>query len=300
MGKYWWGVGAMALWGAAPVALKSLVAQLPGPWLMMVVYSIAACVTLPWLLAALWRRDTSPAMWLAVIVVGILLTSCFNLLAAIAAPAVTGTTIGAIVALEPLMVAAIAALAGRQWLRWQTCAALAISLAGAWMLVATPAAPAQAGHNALWAVGLVVLGALLWSAAVVFAGRLRTGWGPLQGSMVLICCGSLPFLLMAPFYERFMGPWPAPSMSGYGGIAFMAIGATVAANLLWLRSLRELGALANSLLINLGPLVTFILAATLLGEAWGVWQSAGAALIMLGLTWGACNRHAPGGALNAA
>lgn len=98
--------------------------------------------------------------------------------------------------------------------------------------------------------------------------------------------------MLAPFLLSGAGgaalSWSAGSLAG---IAFMALGATVAANLLWLRSIRELGPLANSLLINLGPLVTFALSATFLGEAWGALQTLGAVMIILGLSWGAWSQH---------
>lgn len=282
----------MLLWGAAPVVLKSLVGQVSGFWLMTMVYAISACVALPWLAAALRQGATPWSVWWKVAVVGVMLTSCFNLLAAVAAPAVKGTTLGAVIALEPLMVAALAAMIGRRLLSWQSACALLVSLVGAWLLIATPAHEAQAGQNAPWAVGLVVLGALLWSAAVVFAGRLQPGWPPLQVSMVMICCGSLPFLVLAPFVYLVAEAALPASLATWSGIAFMAIGATVVANLLWLRSIRQLGPLANSLLINLGPLVTFALSATFLGEAWGYRHTGGAALILAGLVWGACHQHA--------
>lgn len=286
MSRYVCGVAAMLFWGAAPVVLKSLVAWLSGGLLMVLVYAIAACVTLPWLVMA-WRQGgVSWRTWLEVGVVGLMLTSAFNLLAALAAHAVRGTTLGAVVALEPLMVAVLAALVARRRLPWPTTAALAVSLLGAWLLVAVSDS-SSSGANASWAVSLVVLGALSWSAAVVWAGRLKTGWSPLQTSMVMICCGSLPFLFCAPFMMAQVASWPVLPGTAYVGIVFMALGATVAANLLWLRSLRELGPLANSLLINLGPLVTFSLSAGWLGEPWGWRQSLGATCIILGLSAGA-------------
>jgi len=292
MGKYSWGVAAMLLWGAAPVVLKTLVTQLSGFWVMTVVYSLAACLTLPWVIKAMRDGTVSRATWLKVAAVGILLTSCFNLLAAIAAPFVKGTTLGAIIALEPLMVAAIAALAARRWISRATGLALLISLSGAWLLVAAPGTGSDSGQNASWAVSLVVVGALLWSAAVALAGRLPPSWPPLQTSMIMICFGSLPFLAMAPFVLPGAGGSALlASVGSLAGIAFMALGATVAANLLWLRSIRELGPLANSLLINLGPLVTFVLSAGFLGEAWGALQTLGATLIIVGLSWGAWSQH---------
>lgn len=189
MGKYTWGVAAMLLWGAAPVVLKALVAQLSGLWVMTVVYSLAACLTLPWVIKAAREGGVSRASWLKVAAVGVLLTSCFNFLAAIAAPSVRGTTLGAIIALEPLMVAAIAALVARRWVSWSTSLALIMSLSGAWLLVAAPGTGSDGGTNAPWAVSLVVVGAVLWSSAVVLAGRLQQVWPPLQTSMIMICFG---------------------------------------------------------------------------------------------------------------
>lgn len=291
MGKYRWGIAAMLLWGTAPVVLKLLVTQGSGFWFMVVVYSLAASLTFPWALAAIQERRTGWRTWLKLVVIGILLTSCFNLLASVAAPAIRGTTLGAIIALEPLMVAVIAALVARQWLKWQTCTALIVSLLGVWLLIKTPG-QSEVGQDALWAVVLVVLGALLWSAAVVFSGRLQPAWGPLRISMIMIFCGSVPFLLLFPFMLSFAEVSLQMSWSTYTGIGFMAIGATVMANWFWLRSIRELGPLPNSLLINLGPLATFALSVTFLGETWGLLQTLGTVLILLGLTWGAYYQHA--------
>lgn len=288
--KYRWGIAAMLLWGAAPVVLKGLATQGSGFLLMVVVYALAACITFPWALSAVRQGTTSLSTWFKIAVIGVLLTSCFNLLAALAAPAVRGTTLGAVIALEPLMVALIAALIARKWLSWQTSVALVVSLAGAWLLI-NASGQADAGQDALWAVCLVVIGALLWSVAVVFAGHVQLSWSPLQTAMIMIFCGSFPFLVLFPFVFLSTEVFLPSSLSTYVGIVFMAVGATVMANLFWLRSIRELGPLPNSLLINLGPLVTFALSATFLGEEWGRWQTLGALLILLGLTLGAYYQH---------
>ena len=276
------GLAAVLLWGAAPVALKSLAGALPGAALSTAVYALVACITLPWLVRA-WRQGGLAASdWWRLAAIGFMLTSVFNLLVSLAAPGVRGTTIGAIVALEPLMIALISAWLTRRWPTRATLAALLLSLAGVWLLIAPAAAAPQAAHDAPWAVALVALGAVLWSGAVVHAARLATPWQPLQASMAMLCMGSLPFLLAAPWMAR--APVAGWSMQVAGGLLFMVVGATVLANVLWLRALRAMGPVSTSLLINLVPLTTVGLSVAWLGEPWSTPQLAGCALVVTALS----------------
>lgn len=276
------GLAAVLIWGMSPVALKLLVGNLPGAAATTAIYGIAAGLTLPWLVAAVRRGGVAWPAWARVIAIGVMLTSAFNLLVALAAPGIRGTTIGAIIALEPLMVALIAAGMARRRPGLSTLVALLLSLAGVWLLIGQSAAGDASAHDAPWAVALVVLGALLWSFAVVLAARMTTVWPPLQTSMVMICCGSLPFLLAVPWLPW----WPAATWSWEAacGVLFMALGVTVLANVLWLRAVRAIGPTASSLLINLSPLTTVALAVIWLGEPWSARQLVGAVLIVAAMS----------------
>lgn len=282
----WSGLAAVLLWGLAPVTLKSLAPALPGLLASTAIYAVATVATLPWLWAARRHARAPWQTWLQVVAIGVMLTSAFTLLVSLAAPGVRGTTIGAIVALEPLMVALISAGLARRWPGRTTLGALALSLAGAWLLIAPAGHGAGGGAaDAPWAIALVLLGAGLWSTAVVLATRLQTPWPPLQASMVMICCGSLPFVAVAPLL---LPAWTDARWSAgiAGGVLFMALGATVLANALWLRALRAIGPVATTLLINLVPLTTVSLSVLWLGEPWGLRQLGGAALVLLGLSLG--------------
>lgn len=274
---------AVLLWGTAPVALKLLAGALPGAALPTAIYTLVACITLPWLILALRQGGLTASAWCGLSVIGFMLTSAFNLLISLAAPSVRGTTIGAVVALEPLMIALIAAVLTRSWPARTVVMALLLSLAGVWLLVAPAGDAAQdARVDAPWAVALVIFGAALWSCAVVLAARLATPWSPLQTSMVMLCAGSLPFLLASPW----LAAWPPAgwSIGIIGGLLFM-VGVTVLANVLWLRALRALGPVATSLLINLIPLTTVGLSIAWLGESWSLRQLAGCALVVTAITF---------------
>lgn len=286
------GLAAVLLWGTAPVTLKAMVGTLPGMLASAAIYALAALIALPWLWRALRQGGVSARTWLALLAIGLMLTSAFNLLVSLAAPGVRGTTIGAIVALEPLMVALFASAFTRRWPPRTTLAALLLSLGGVWLLVAPGSAADGSTGDAAWAITLVLVGAALWSLAVVLAARVSTPWPPLQTSMVLIGIGSLPFLLAAPVLPGWSAvPWSPGLLAGVG---FMAVGATVLANVLWLRALRAMGAVSTSLLINLVPLTTVTLSVLWLGEPWSTRQLAGALLVLGGLSLPALmQRRAP-------
>lgn len=277
------GLVAVLLWGAAPVTLKLLVVALPGALASTATYAVASLLSLPWLLHAVRQGGVSLRTWVHLVVIGLMLTSAFNLLVSLAAPGVRGTTIGAIVALEPLMVALFSAMLLRRWPSLVTQAALLLSLVGVWLLTIPSAdVPVTSTSDAAWAISLVVLGAALWSLGVVLATRIVTPWGPLQTSMVMIGTGSLPFLLAVPFHSSWSSvEW---STDVIAGLVFMALGATLLANILWLRALRVLGTISTSLMINLIPLTTVALSILWLGESWDKRQMAGAALVLSGLS----------------
>ncbi len=276
------GLAAVLIWGTSPVAMKLLVGSLPGGAASTAIYGIVACFSGPWLWAALRQGGVTGSTWARVVVIGVMLTSAFTLLMALAAPSIRGTTIGAIVALEPLMVALIAAVVTRRRPTTATLIALFLSLVGVWLLMAPVGPAAPSAHDAPWAVALVVLGALLWCGAVVLASRLSTGWAPLRTSMVMICCGSLPFVLAVPFLPWW--PYATWSLNVVIGLLFMALGVTLLANVLWLRAVRALGPTATSVLINLSPLTTVALAVFWLGEPWSGRQLTGAVLILAAMS----------------
>lgn len=275
------GLAAILIWGTSPIVMKLLVGSLPGAAASTAIFSIAACLTFPWLYAAVRQGGVTRATWVRVIIIGIMLTSAFNLSMALAASSIRGTTIGAIVALEPLMVALIATAITRRRPDATTVVALLSSFAGVWLLIDPSGTTDSRAHDAPWAVALVVLGAVLWCSAMVFASRVSTGWAPLRTSMVMICCGSMPFLLAVPLLPW----WPSATWSVNVGVSllFMALGVTVLANVLWLRAIRALGPTATGLLINLSPLTTVGLAVVWLGEPWTGRQLTGAMLILAAL-----------------
>jgi drug/metabolite transporter (DMT)-like permease len=260
--------------------MKSLASNLPGLQAAGAIYLVSALATLPWLVRALRDGRADRATWMRLALVGTMLTSVFNLALSMAASELRGTTIGAIVALEPLMIAFLASLFTRRLPEASTWIALLLSIAGVWALI-TPAAPTATATDASWAIATVLAGAGIWSLAAVIAPRLRTPWPPLQTSMVMVCCGSLPAI---PLVFLLGMPATVGGLASAGvGILFMALAATVAANALWLRSLVDLGPVRAGLLISLIPAVTVVLAVVFLGEAWGLRQMLGTGLILGGL-----------------
>lgn len=135
----------------------------------------------------------------------------------------------------------------------------------------------------LWPTLACIAGAISYACAGVFGRRFkRLGVTPLQTALGQVTASSL---LMVPVVLIVDRPWglPMPSASVMGAIVGLVVLSTALAYLLYFRILAVAGATNLLLVTFLIPVSAGVLGVVLLGEALGVRDIVGMAVIGLGL-----------------
>lgn len=174
----------------------------------------------------------------------------------------------------PAMVAVAAVLLGRERFDRRRAAALVLASTGLVLVVAT------VGTGRLDALGV----ALSLSAAVVYCTYILVS-DPVAGRVrpdvlsALVCTGAAVSLTVGATLVGDLRPG-ALTASGWGWLACLAAVSTVAAILLFFSGLRRVGPTTAAILSTIEPVVTVGLAVVIFGEAFGVLQAVGGALVI--------------------
>jgi drug/metabolite transporter (DMT)-like permease len=138
------------------------------------------------------------------------------------------------------------------------------------------------GGNVLLGGALVFASAVSYAIYLLRAGPLlaRLGSARVAAWGTVIACGFAvaQFLLLRPAATLVAQPWPVQALS-----VAMAVFSTVLPVWLMSEAIRQLGAGPAAMIGSLGPVVTLLLAWAVLGEALGVLQLLGAALVIAGV-----------------
>ncbi len=181
---------------------------------------------------------------------------------------------------SPVFVAFFSAVFLREPLSWSSVLALALSSAGVTMVVLgnTPAdAPAQPSSLA-WA--LVGLGSAVLSAGAVTTVRsMRQSEGSWEIFLAFCLIGAL--ITAVPTAAHWVTP-RGPAVAW-----LLAVGvSSVVAQILMTHALRDVPALHAGLILQLTPIATFTLGVGLLHERPATLGFIGAAVTIVGVTWG--------------
>jgi probable blue pigment (indigoidine) exporter len=257
---------APALWGTTYVVTTGF---LPADRPMLA----AAIRVMPvGIVLLLWsRRLPSGAWWWRTAVLGSLNFGIFQALLFVAAYRLPGGVAATAGALQPLVVAAFAAVLLGERFRALTAVSAVAGMVGVGLLVLTPQA----------AVDPVGVAAALGGTVCMAAGIVLTKrWGRPAGLMTftgwqLVAGG----LLLVPTSLVIEGLPPAFTGRNWAGAAWLALVGTGLAYALWFRGIERLTAGRVSFLVLLSPLVATVLGWVALDQALTAGQLAGAALI---------------------
>jgi drug/metabolite transporter (DMT)-like permease len=180
--------------------------------------------------------------------------------------------------LHPALVALLAALVLRESLTAPKLVALGVALAGTALTVAPAltAGAAPADSRVATGIGFAIAAAAFYSLYIVAGAWLGRRVAALPMSTVVIASAAAVFVVAA----LARGPrWPQTA-AGWAAVLAIALVSTVAAITLYFAGLARIGPVRASTLSTLEPLVTVMLAASVLGETIAPVQLAGGALIL--------------------
>ena len=263
---------APAIWGTTYLATSELLP--PGrPLLAAVMRALPAGIVL----VALTRRLPHGSWWWRAVVLGALNIGAFFALLFVAAYRLPGGVAATVIAVQPLLVAALS----RRVLGERVAPRVAI--AGVAGVVGVGLLVLRAG-TALDAIGVA---AALGAAAVMAAGIVlskrwpspapllaTTGWQLVAGGLVA-----------APVAVAVEGPPPATLTAGnLAGYAYLAIIGAALAYALWFRGIRALSATNVTFLALLSPVVATALGWIALGQRLTPLQALGVVIILGSVT----------------
>jgi drug/metabolite transporter (DMT)-like permease len=274
---------AALLWSGNFVVGRALrVAMAPLP-INFCRWAIALGILLPLTLDALKRhRGTLARHWKLIALLGLTGIASFQTLVYVALSMTTAVNCLLLLSLAPLAIALASSAVFGERLSAAQLAGIALSFAGAVVLVAHGSVRALAalsfGAGDLW----MLLAVALWT---VYSLLLKRAPRELPHLALLSASTAAGLLLMLPFYLRLPPHERLPSMGwrAWSGLLYIGLFASVPPFLLWSRGVARIGPSRAGMFIYLMPLFGAVLAFVFLGEAPQAYELVGGVSIFAGI-----------------
>lgn len=275
-------LGVAAIWGVTWTVIRGQLGPVPAPWSVAWRFSIAAAVMAAYVLVARKAVALEPRAHLFAAVVGLFQFALnFNLVYA----AERRVTSGLVAVMFALLVVPNAVL-GWVFLRQRITPGFALGallgIAGVLLMFKDELTGPALGRSAGVGLGMTVLAVLCASVANVmqasgFAKRL-----PVEPLLATGLAYGAAFDVA--FAWATAGPPAIGSGAVYlGGLAYLALGATVGAFLLYYSLIRAIGPARAGYANLIVPFVAMALSTVFEGYVWTLWAIAGGALAACGL-----------------
>ncbi len=185
-----------------------------------------------------------------------------------------------ILASTPVLVVVLGAASGIEALTGAVTGGVVLAVAGVALVLGQDGARVTARTLA---GDLPVLGAAAcWAGYTIGVRRYAPAMSPLRLTTLTMLTGT-PILLLAGLPDIVGTDWAAVSPAAWGGVAYSAFLALLVAYTLWNTSVAEVGPSRTAVYNCLVPVVALTLGWLALGERPGMFQLAGAALIVGGV-----------------
>lgn len=278
-------LAAAISWGGMfPVAKATL--QFVDPFFLTLIrYSITSL----FMLALLWLLEGRAALQTEGQALTLFLYGCagfcgFGLLVFTGLRASTPAHGAILVALMPLLTALVNAVNSHTLPPRHTQFSIVVALAGVGLVVSNGHPAALLESQSIWSDVLILAGVLSWVIYTLGARKLA-GWSPLRYSTLTVAYGVIGIALCTAIAVA-TGAAHVPAMSHIVDTAphfvYIVVFASVIAVIGWNEGIRRIGPVNGVLFINFVPITAFVIQA-LQGQSFGVWELAGAALVISAL-----------------
>jgi drug/metabolite transporter (DMT)-like permease len=284
-------LGAVTIWGLNFTALTYQVDHGVPPLALIAVTNLIA--SLVFALRALWHEGTVriPArkdrFFLTIAVLGTVLGPIASIIGMkLAGAALIALTFG----VAPSIMAGLTQVVGLERLHWARWAVLATALVGvALVLAGAPDGIEGSGLGVL----LGVIGATGVAIAAVGVGPLLRQYSVPRINAVVTCMATAPLLVLAtPSIAA--THWAHLNGVTWAALAFTALGALVAGNVLWYTAIALRGVVRVGIYINLEPFLGAVFGVVLLAESLSGLQVLGGLVIIFALVVSTWLKDAPG------
>jgi drug/metabolite transporter (DMT)-like permease len=268
-------IAANVIWGASFVATKPVLEAVPPATLSVIRLLVALAVLLP----ALRLTGRAPSLGIGPALLGVTGVTLVFLLQNMGLQRTSAANAAILQCCVPVITTALAFLLLRESLPAVRVLAMAVSVAGALLVVAV-----DAGANSSMSPigdGLILCSSIALACYFVLGRKLFAE----QGALSLVAGASvygLAALLPASIYEFSQERVSAPEGADWLLLVYLGAGASALAYCLEGQGLCSLGAGQVSLFANIGPVVGVGGAALVLGEALSASQLIGGVLVLVG------------------
>ncbi|MBN6034001.1 DMT family transporter [Amycolatopsis sp. 195334CR] len=271
----------MVLWGTAFSSSKAVVGQVPPTVAAVLRFGGAALALLVALAVFGDRRASSRTGWRAAAagILGVFAYNGFFFWGLSLAPSLDAGIL--IPVMSPVLTSLFLVLTRRERASAVRLAGLALGLTGA-VIFFFGAGGDVGGHpSRLAGDAMFLLSAACWAAYTLIAPRVLAAVDPLRATTFATCAGAV-----------LLGVLAVPDLSGVAWselppsiwlhVAYLAVGGSAVANLLYYRGVGAVGPASASLMMFAVPVVNAVCGFVFLGESLGVVQAVGALVLLAG------------------
>jgi drug/metabolite transporter (DMT)-like permease len=276
---------AIVSWGLSNVANRYLLLRLHPVEIVALRYSIASAFLLPLLFKGRASRwPWADLGWMALI--GCFGVIGFNLPVTLGTQWLPAGTAGLLVATEPVWISIISVAVVRERLFWSLPVGLAVSAAGAVVLIAGHGPAAQLLGDAgvrgfVKGAGFVLLGSFSWAVYAVGVRRFTHQYGSMTSTGLTVMLGSLP--LLGAWNRALVDRSALLGGDSWAVLVFLGGACTVLATTFWNYAAARTSAARVGPWLYLVPLVSVVGGHLFLGESIYASTIAGGAMILAGV-----------------
>jgi drug/metabolite transporter (DMT)-like permease len=279
---------AVLIWSANVIVNKLSVGHIFPAEIAFLRWFAAALILTPFALPALWRARRSVLPHLAqYATLGVLGMAIYQGLAYSAAHYTSATNMGIILALLPLATLALAVVVLGDALSAGALAGGLLSVFGVLLVVGHGSLLHLADQGVGAGDAMMFLAMLAYAVYCVLLRKWRLPLAPLPSLYAQILFAVIALL---PFYLT--SEKAGVSMDNLAQLAFATIPVSIAAPFIWMIGVARIGPRRATVVINLVPIFTALIAAFGLGEHLAAYHLVGGALILAGVALGE-NWHLP-------
>lgn len=187
-----------------------------------------------------------------------------------------------LLAVNPIWVAILASLVGREHLRWQAWCGIALSFLGIFLVTVGGGKEISFAAETTRGDLLVLGGTLVFAIYTIMSKPYLSKYTPLQWSTYTMIAGA-GGLMVASVEPLCTQDWSTVSARGWGGLIYSAVFAIVVGYYVWNNGVQKLGAARTAIYSNLSPVIAMLTGWLVLSERITLPQLAGAGLIITGL-----------------
>ena len=273
--------GAVLFWGFVPTATRYLADTFTPGNILLARFSIGGLVVV--LLFLIWRPPMpSRANMPKAVALGLFAALSFNVPVAYGINIIEGGTAALLIGTQPIFITVLAGIFLKEHVPRRMILGLLLALSGSAVIAIAAGGGFSLDGRYLLGCGLVLSAAFLWSSYSVIA---KPHLGPDLPAPSVAMIGTLlglpfVFLLGSDGYVDRMSELPPV---GWFAVVLLAVGASVAAPMLWNIGLSLGQASKSSLYLNLVPIFGVVSSITLLGESISLATLIGGGMILSGI-----------------